>query len=179
MYFLEKHLNISGWDRINMLDIGSGYGRLAHRMVSGFPNIDRYLCTDAIPVSTFICEYYLRFRNVDNKAKVIPLHDIEEVLRNRAIDIAINVHSFSECRVQAIAWWLNLLNKCRVKYLMIVPNAVNGKGRLLTSDGQDFSSIIESHGYKLIAQEPKYRDIVVQRFAINPVYHYLFELKSP
>jgi len=179
MYFLEKHLNISGLDRVNMLDIGSGYGRLAHRMVSGFPNIDRYLCTDAIPVSTFICEYYLRFRNVDNKAKVIPLYDIENVLKNRTIDIAINVHSFSECRVQAIAWWLNLLKQCRVKYLMIVPNAVDDEGRLLTNDGQDFSSIVEGYGYKLVAKEPKYRDIAVQRFAINPAYHYLFELESP
>jgi hypothetical protein len=147
-------------------------------MVSGFPNIDRYLCTDAIPVSTFICEYYLRFRNVDNKANVIPLYDIQNVLKNRAIDIAINIHSFSECRVQAIAWWLKMLQQSGVKYLMIVPNAVDGGGRLLTNDGQDFSHIIESHGYKLVAKEPKYRDITVQKFAINPTYHYLFELAS-
>lgn len=178
MYFLDKHLNISRWDQVNVLDIGSGYGRLAHRVVSGFPNVDHYLCTDAIPVSTFICEYYLRFRNVENKAKAIPLYDIENVLKNREIDIAINVHSFSECRVQAIAWWVSLLKQCRVRHLMVVPNAVDGEGRLLTNDGQDFSRIIEEHGYKLVTKAPKYSDVAVQKFAIDPAYHYLFELAS-
>ncbi len=35
---------------------------------------------------------------------------------------------------------------------------------------------IEKHGYKLLIKEPKYGDIVVQKYAMNPTYHYLFEL---
>jgi hypothetical protein len=35
---------------------------------------------------------------------------------------------------------------------------------------------VERHGYKLVAKEPKYRDPVVQQYAIGPTYYYLFEL---
>jgi hypothetical protein len=39
--------------------------------------------------------------------------------------------------------------------------------------------IIDAHGYELIAKEPKYLDPVVQEYAANPTYHYLFQLRSP
>jgi hypothetical protein len=61
---------------------------------------------------------------------------------------------------------------------MIVPNANNHGGELLlTNDGKDFGEVIEKHGYTLVAKDPKYRDPVVQEYAINPTYHYLFELQ--
>jgi len=177
IYFLEKHLNVSLSKDLTILDIGAGYGRLAHRMVGALPSIQNYFCTDAIAISTFISEYYLGFRNLEGRAKVVPLDEIENTLRNRAVNIAVNIHSFSECRISAIDWWLSLLEKYRVKYLMIVPNSGNHGGRLLlTNDGKDFGEVIEKHGYKLMAKDPKYRESVVQKYAINPTYHYLFEL---
>lgn len=172
IHFLDKHLNISSQANLSILDIGAGYGRLAHRMILSLPNIAQYLCTDAFPVSTFISEYYLRFRNLEGKAKVIPLDEIEHVLRSSAVDIAVNIHSFSECRISAVEWWLSVLAKSRVKNLMIVPNPPE----LRTNDGIDFGNIIEKHGYKMIAKEPKYGDPVIQKYAINPSYYYLFEL---
>ncbi len=178
IYFLEKHLSLSHTKDMTILDIGAGYGRLAHRMVSALPNIQNYLCTDAVAVSSFISEYYLRFRNLEDKAKVIPLDEIENVLKNGNVNIAINIHSFSECKISAIDWWLSLLEKHRVKYLMIVPNSGHHGGELLlTNDGKDFGEVIEKHGYKLMAKDPKYRDPIVQKYAINPTYHYLFELQ--
>ena len=72
MYFLERHLGISELGGVNVLDIGAGYGRLAHRMIDALPGIGNVYCTDFIPESTFISEYYLRFRNVDHKAIVVP-----------------------------------------------------------------------------------------------------------
>jgi putative sugar O-methyltransferase len=175
IYFLEKHLNISSYKTLSILDIGAGYGRLAHRMVDALPNISEYLCTDAFPISTFISEYYLRFRNLGGKAKVIPLDKIENALCDRCVDIAVNIHSFSECRTTAIEWWLSLLAKHRVKNLMIVPNTDD---TLQTNDGIDFSGIVEKYGYKLRAKEPKYMDPVIQQYAINPDYHYLFERRQ-
>jgi hypothetical protein len=172
IYFLEKHLNISSSENLKILDIGAGYGRLAHRMLGAFPNLTEYLCTDAFPISTFISEYYLRFRNVQDRAKVVPLDQIEESLKSKTIDIAINIHSFPECKISAIDWWMSLLAKYNVKYLMVVPNSES----LLTNDGINFGKIIKNYGYKLIAKEPKYRDSVVQEYAINPTYHYLFKL---
>jgi len=172
IHFLDKHLNISSRGDFSILDIGAGYGRLAHRMILSLPSIVQYLCTDAFPVSTFISEYYLRFRNLEGKAKAIPLDEIEHVLRSSAVDIAVNIHSFSECRISAVEWWLSVLAKSRVKNLMIVPNSPE----LQTNDGIDFGNIIEKHGYKMIAKEPKYGEPVVQKYAINPSYYYLFEL---
>ena len=178
MYFLEKHLEISRSKDLNILDIGAGYGRLAYQMVTAFPNIQNYLCTDGIAVSSFISEYYLRFRKIEDRAKVIPLDEIENSLMNKAINIAVNVHSFSECSLASIDWWVSLLKKHQVQYLMIVPNAYNNGGKLLqTHGGEDFGEVIEKYGYRLLAKDPKYRDPVVQEYGINPTYYYLFELQ--
>ena len=46
-------------------------------MLAGLPNIAEYLCTDAVPVSTFLSEYYLRFRGLQDRATVVPLDEIE------------------------------------------------------------------------------------------------------
>lgn len=178
IYFLEKHLNLFLSKDMTILDIGAGYGRLAHRMASALPNIQNYLCTDAVAISSFISEYYLRFRGVEGRARVVPMDEIENTPMNRVVNIAVNIHSFSECRISAIKWWLSLLKKHRVKYLMIVPNSGNHGGELLlTNDDKDFGEVIEMHGYKLVAKDPKYRDPVVQKYAINPTYHHLFELQ--
>jgi putative sugar O-methyltransferase len=178
IYFLEKHLNISTSSKTTILDIGAGYGRLAHRMASAIPQISSYLCTDAVAISSFISDYYIKFRKLEKIAKVIGLDAVEKTLDEEPVDIAINIHSFSECKLSAIDWWLSLLSRYKVRYLMIVPNAGDhGGDRLLTHENEDFGQVIEKYGYKLIAKEPKFRDPVVQTFGINPTYHYLFELQ--
>jgi hypothetical protein len=177
IYFLEKHISLSSLQNPVIMDIGAGYGRLAHRMVEAFPSIQTYLCTDAIAVSTFISEYYLRFRNIDTRAKVVPLDEVQHTMERCRVDVAVNVHSFSECRMAAIEWWLTLLAQHHVRYLMIVPNPLDhGGGLLLTNDRQDIGHAVEKHGYHLIASEPKFGDPVVQNYAIMPTCYYLFEL---
>ncbi|MGI9237764.1 MAG: putative sugar O-methyltransferase [Woeseiaceae bacterium] len=179
IYFLEKHLNISKIKNLNILDIGSGYGRLAHRMVSALPNINSYLCTDGVAVSTFICEFYLKHRGVDDKAVVVPIDEIEFNSDIESVDLAINIHSFSECQLDAIDWWVSTISAKRIKYAFIVPNATIETGNVLaTNDGKDFSYIFEKYGYKMIAKEPKYRDPVVQEYGMNPTYHFLFEYST-
>jgi SAM-dependent methyltransferase len=180
IYFLEKHLGISSRSNLNILDIGAGYGRLAHRMARAFPNIQNYFCTDAVAVSTFLSEFYLRFRNVEDRAKVVPLDEIESTLETHHVDLAVNIHSFSECSIPAIEWWLSLLRRNGVEYLMIVPNGMDHGGELLlTNDRQDLGRIIEKYGYKLIVREPKYGDPMFQQYAMSPTYYYLFQLPSP
>ena len=172
IYFLDRHLNLSSRNHTTILDVGAGYGRLAHRMVNALPTISQYLCTDAFAISSFICEYYIRYRNIENRAKMIPLFEIEEAIQKNHVDIAVNVHSFSECRPSAIDWWISLLAQSNVRYLMIVPNA----DELQTNDMVDFGNIIERHGYRMIARDPKYQDPLVQKYAINPSIYYLFQL---
>jgi len=172
IYFLEKHLNISTFANCNILDIGAGYGRLAHRMLYAFPNIGQYFCTDAIPMSSFLCEYYLWARDLGDRATIVPLDEVEKVLQSEPIDLAINIHSFSECKISAIEWWLSSLAKNKVKYLMIVPNS----SELYTNDGTNFGKIIDKYNYKLIAKEPKYGDSIVQKYGMSPEDYYLFKI---
>jgi hypothetical protein len=177
--FLERHLALSQRTALTILDIGSGYGRLAHRSLAAFPSIERYLCTDAVAVSTFICEHYLRHRGADARAQVVPLHEIRSALRRCPVDLAINVHSFSECSPEAIAWWMALLREQRVPRLMVVPNVVGADGvTMLTIDGADFSRVLTDHGYRLVARDPKYLDPLVQKYGPTPAFHFLFELRQ-
>ena len=176
IYFLEEHMGISQRPGMNILDIGAGYGRLAHRMVKAFPGLGKFFCTDAIAISTFISEYYLRFRGVEDKAIVIPLDEIDTTLSNSYIDLAVNIHSFSECTLDAICWWLDILKKYKVSYLMVVPN----DGPVLLSrepDGthQEFQPEIEARGYQVLASDPKFKDSVLQQYGIYPAQYYLFK----
>ncbi len=178
IYFLDRHLGIASRTGLRVLDVGAGYGRLAHRMLGALPGLERYFCTDAVAISTFVSDYYLRFRGVE-KARVIPLDEIDKTLREHPVDLAINIHSFSECRTQAIDWWARLLSEHRVKNLMIAPN---GEGErlqhLLTNDGQDFLPIFERYGYRTVLKEPKFADPVVQEWGLMPTWYHLLELRA-
>ncbi len=167
--FLDRHLGLSRRP-VSILDIGAGYGRLAHRMAETFPNV-RYFCTDAVPVSTFLCEYYLRYRGVQDRATVIPLTGLN-ALEEAHIDIAINIHSFAECTLAAIDWWVRWLRSRKVKLVLIIPN-VRGP---MTNAGEEFGPILERHGYRQILEEPKFLDPVISTYAVHPGWRYLFEL---
>lgn len=184
--FLERHLGISRGPVRTVLDIGAGYGRLAHRAATAFAETVRWLCTDAIATSTFLCEYYLGFRGVAGQAgsptRVVPLTELESTIAPGEVDIAVNIHSFSECSPAAIEAWLAFLARKRIGHLMIVPNAVASSGvdgvTLLTNAGQDFSVTVRRHGFRLVANEPKYADPVVQEYGVSPAAHLLFRLES-
>lgn len=174
--FLQRHLHIAEQKDLKILDIGAGYGRLAHRTTASIDAVADYVCTDAVPQSTFLSEYYLKYRQAD-KAKVVALTEIENYLSNNRIDLAVNIHSFSECQPDAIKWWVNQLKKNNIQYLMVVPNAMSHGGtQLLTSNRISFESIITDAGYKLLVSEHKYSDPFVQKHGMNPTCYYLFEL---
>lgn len=175
--FLDRHLQLASRDDLSILDIGAGYGRLAHRMMEAFPSLSIYRCTDAIAESSFVCEFNLRFRGFEDRFEVIPATEIDRMLDSAKIDLAINIHSFSECTLQAVGWWLDRLASHGVRHLMIVPNAGNHCGQLLHNNiGQDMLPRVQRSGYRLIACESKYADPEVQKFALNPTCHWLFEL---
>ncbi|MFX0093610.1 MAG: hypothetical protein ACFFBD_17800, partial [Candidatus Hodarchaeota archaeon] len=88
MYFLNETISLSQIKNINILDIGAGYGRLAHRMLECFHNIQNYFTVDAIPESTLLCQFYLDYRRCD-KAKTILLPNIEDVLKTNELTLAI------------------------------------------------------------------------------------------
>jgi hypothetical protein len=173
--FLERHLRVSVTP-MRMLDIGAGYGRLAHRAARALPHQTSFWCTDAIAVSSFLCEFYLKYRKVDDRTKTVFLDQVQNTLTPNSVDLAINIHSFSECRLEAIDWWISELARKSVRYLFIVPNAiVNGGATLATNDGTEFESVITRYGYRLRAKEPKYLRPEIQELGFCPSYHHLFE----
>jgi hypothetical protein len=175
--FLEEEVGLSNGDQ-TILDIGAGYGRLAHRATTAFPNVT-YLCTDAVPLSTFLSSYYLEFRCVSDRATVVPLDEIPEALERRKIDLAVNIHSFAECPLETIAWWLDLLAENDVEHLLIVPNT---KNRLLSKERgaprADFMPLVEAAGFDLVRTRPKYGDSeFMQHHGLHgtfPMFYFLF-----
>jgi hypothetical protein len=111
------------------------------------------------------------------RAHVVPLDALDVELSRRSIDLAVNIHAFSECPLAAIAWWLDRLVEHGVPALMIVPNTGD---RLvsLEADGRrlDFTPELARRGYREMVRRPKYLDPAVQTYGVAPGHHhFLFE----
>lgn len=159
LYFLERHWGLLSRVDFTVVDIGAGYGRLAHRMVECVPELKRYLCVDAIAESTYLSELYLRYRKVDHKATVLRLDEAADRILAERPDLAVNIHSFSEMPIAVIESWIALLSRAGVSALMIVPNEGD---KLLSLENDyrrlDFTPVLERHGYVLAAREPTIAD---------------------
>lgn len=173
LLFLDRALQVSRRPGLKVLDIGAGYGRLAYRAVTALSNIDTYFCIDAIPESTFISQYYLS-KNAPERARVIAF-DAQEDLVPGTIDLAVGIHSFSECAIEAVDYWLSRCIELKIEYLFIVPN-VGGQGgkavRLM--NGTDIMPLLVQKGYQLCHAEPKYQNPQVQKYGVSPKWYYLF-----
>ena len=176
--FLEDEIGLSRISELTMLDIGAGYGRLAHRAAESLPNLRRYLCTDAVPESTLVSELYTQARGVGDKVQVVPLDDLQRVLGETRVDVALNIHSFSECSLASIGWWLDQVAASRIPWLFIVPNS----GDQLVSFEADethpsFLAEITGRGYELVTRRAKYhRSEDAQRYGLYPATYFLFRL---
>ncbi len=165
-----------GTRKFSLLDIGAGYGRLAHRLSEAMPTANPIFCTDAVPESSFVCDYYLKFRRA--RAQTVPLDEVESLVERETIDIATNIHSFSECTTASIRWWLSLLHDAQIQYLWIVPNRSQ---KLFSSEvnGEriECSGLLADFGYKLRLSRPKYGTATaMERYGIGPTWYLLFEL---
>jgi hypothetical protein len=164
--FLEQHVGLSGQPGLRVLDIGAGYGRLAHRMCQALPNLAYYDCVDAVAESTFLCEYYLRIRGVAPPARAIPLHEIDSALAPGGYHLAVNIHSFTECSYAAIAWWLARVASLNIPWLLIVPNHPD---QLMSTEAdhshRDYAPLLAQAGYRLqvkqlVCRDPEVADVI-------------------
>lgn len=162
LLFLDDALGVLGGSCPRVLDIGAGYGRLAHRYVEACTGVTDHCCTDAVAESTFVCEHYLRHRGVAPPARVAPLTEVAD-LSPGSFDLAVNVHSWSECPHDAIAWWLDHLARLEVPHLFVVPNERAGFASL-EPDGsrRDYLPLIGQAGYRLVREEPAFADPAVR-----------------
>ena len=173
LLFLERALQISHLEGLKVLDIGAGYGRLAYRAVTALSNIDTYFCIDAIPESTFICSHYLS-RKGAVRTRVVAFDDQQDLVPG-TIDLAVNIHSFSECAIEAVDYWVSRCAELKVQYLFIVPNmSADGEKAVRLNNGTDFSPLLAQYGYQLCHAEPKYQNPEVQKCGITPAWYYLF-----
>jgi hypothetical protein len=157
--FLGEHAGLFSGPALQVLDIGAGYGRLAHRLVESSERVSRYWCVDAIARSTFLCEYYLRYRGISDRASVLQLPDVLSAIEPGSVDLAVNVHSFSEMPQRAVAAWIAWISRLKVPTLFVVPNE---QDHVLSreEDGSriDCSDVLDSLGYSLRVSEPTIRD---------------------
>lgn len=177
--FLQRQLGIADRQNLRVLDIGAGYGRLAHRMCEALPNLSRCDCVDAVPESTFLCEYYLDYRGVTDRAAAVPLHELSRLAAPGEYDLAVNIHSFSECTREAVRWWLDRLVELRVPYLLVVPNHPE---ELLSfePDGShcDLAPDLAAAGYELIHKEPVYNDAELLELIGVRDHFFLYQLND-
>lgn len=174
LLFLEDQLGVLGSQGLRILDVGAGYGRMAYRVSQAVSSLGRYTCVDAIAESTFLSEYYVRFRELD-RVEVVPLPDVPALPR-AGFDLAFNIHSFSECPIAAIDWWLAHLARLEVPKLFVVPN--EPVGFLSTEpDGQrqDYLPVFTHYGYELVADRRAYEDDAVRELLAVEDRFCLFE----
>jgi hypothetical protein len=178
--FLERELRLSGREGLCVLDIGAGYGRLGHRMALSLPNLKDYCCIDTIAEATFLSEWYLRYRGCVPPCRAARLDRLDTEVRGQEFDLAVNIHSFSECPLDAVRWWISLLSELEVPRLLIVPNDPT---ELLSTeeDGsrRDFSGLVESAGFELITSEPVISDEAARELIPLQDRFYLFARAAP
>lgn len=161
--FLDRQLGLSSRSELRVFDIGAGYGRLAHRMTTALGNVADYCCVDAVAEATFLSDWYLRFRGCHPAARAVALDRLDTELEGDRFDLAVNMHSFSECPLAAVQWWVDRLERLEIPNVLIVPNEPDAL--LATeSDGtrSDFMPLLTRAGYELAHTEPVVGDEAVR-----------------
>jgi len=172
--YLSEMLGAGSLDDINLLDIGAGYGRLPHRLLQAFPGATAS-ATDAVPISTFLCEYFLSEHLGLSNASVVPLHKFSEHLESQSFDVAVNIHSWPETTTNSVHWWLQQLADHDVNRILII----HGSETLFTRSHQlseePFEPLLERFGYRRVDLRPKYSDPLAQRLGAFPAFYHFFE----
>lgn len=158
------------------VDIGAGYGRLLHRLSQVSP-AGVYFGIDAVPLSTYLCEFYLKYRGCSNTV-TFPLHRYADI---HTADVAMNIQSFSEMPLAAVDFWLKFCADRNIRHFFLSPHAGDlihahfvtneiGGGHL------DYYHLFEHYGYAEIRREYKFPVERSAEFIFNTQY-VMFERK--
>lgn len=142
--FLGKALGSDWLDARLVLDIGSGYGRFAHRYMRLHTGC--VYCVDPVPISRVVCARYLHHRGLPSELAIAP----EELGALPPVDLAVNIHSWSECTLAEVRFWLEWLRDDGVRHLMIKPH-----GTLSCVDGS-YTQLLDAFGYQRMTMWSNY-----------------------
>jgi hypothetical protein len=102
--FLKKHLLKTR----SILEIGAGYGRTCHSILSLFPNIEQYEIVD-LPEMLSLSKTYLQkvsTRNNLNKIKLVSVENFNE----KYFDLIVNIDSMQEMDCETTKNYLNYID---------------------------------------------------------------------
>ena len=155
--FIRETLGLNTWTSFTMLDVGAGYGRLLYRTAQMFGNAKGF-GADGVPLSTYLCDYYLKFRGVHPTMQAVPLGDLGRI---QNVDLACNVYSFAECTLDTIDYWLKFCADLNVRYFFLCPHDYSltiGAFVSHEADGRnlDYWPLFERYGYRLERRAFKY-----------------------
>jgi hypothetical protein len=106
----------------------------------------------------------------------VPLHRLTQDLDSGSFDLAVNIHSFSECTLAAIEWWLALCVRLEVPHLFVVPNEYEGIiSREVGGGYLDALPAFEAAGYRPTHVERVISDPAVREMVRIHDNFYLFE----
>jgi len=113
--FIEQRVTLRG---ARVLEIGAGYGRTCHAMLSNH-DLAEYCIID-LRNTLHLSRRYLREVLDDAqfaKLRFVQVEDIDEVLHSAHFDLCINIHSFTEMMPETVQGYLDLIDeKCAAFY---------------------------------------------------------------
>lgn len=108
--FIEQHVSL---DDAHVLEIGAGYGRTCHAVMSNH-HVSRYLIVDLENSLTLAHNYLERVMDADRFSRIefIPAQDVEYALNDSRFDLCVNVDSFAEMDPETVHAYLGLVDAC-------------------------------------------------------------------
>jgi putative sugar O-methyltransferase len=156
IYFMKSFF--SNLNELSLLEIGGGYGRLCKRYLDCFP-ASQYHITDAIPQSTLCSKVYLN----EHTNSVINLYDVPDKMKSLKVDVAVNIHSFPECNINDIEWWIKLIHSNRIKYVFYVPNNPKSTAEFMPSNtGESILDLFTKYNYTVKYHKNMYSDLNIK-----------------
>lgn len=113
--FIEKNMRL---DNSDILEIGAGYGRTCHAIISNH-NVKSYSIVDLRNCLQLSRKY---LKNVLGRVQFSKVHFITadgcSTLPNKCFDLAINIDSFAEMEPRVVRFYLNYVkDQCRYFYV--------------------------------------------------------------
>jgi putative sugar O-methyltransferase len=116
MEFLTKNINLGG---LSILEIGAGYGRTCHTVISNHDVVAYYIID--LENSLDVAKRYLSVvldKDQFSKIHFIMVDDVDKLVSVTHFDLCINIDSFAEMKAETVKYYFDLVDaQCRYFYV--------------------------------------------------------------